>query len=254
MGCQLCVMEPPSEGSQSPSARSSNRSPTSRSPASIPPQCRSRSRYHRSAPQPTAVSTGRHHGPKINNTSDLLKVSLGALGVVYGDIGTSPLYALKECLTGPHGAQCNGGKCSASSLLVFWSLTLVVVFKYITFITRADNQGEGGILALLAILAPRGATTKNHAARGLGAAHGAVRRRAALWRRMTLRPPYRSGALEGLEVVTTAFKPLVVPLTIGILVGLFCAAAWNGEGGGAVWPGDDGVVCLHLAHRSALGR
>ncbi|HNN91942.1 MAG TPA: potassium transporter Kup [Pseudomonadota bacterium] len=213
-------MEPPSS-SQSPSARSSNRSPTSRSPASIPP-----SAGHSQQVPPVSAAAhggqhGPHHGPKINNTSDLLKVSLGALGVVYGDIGTSPLYALKECLTGPHGAQPTAENVLGILSLVFWSLTLVVVFKYITFITRADNQGEGGILALLAILAPRGATTKKltpRVALVLLGLFGA----ALLYGDGVITPAVSVlGALEGLEVVTTAFKPLVVPLTIGILVGLF---------------------------------
>jgi KUP system potassium uptake protein len=210
------VMEPPSS-SQSPSARASSRSPTGRSPASTPPSAG----HSQQVPAISAAGHGAHHGPKINSTQDLLKVSLGALGVVYGDIGTSPLYALKECLTGPHGAQPTPENVLGILSLVFWSLTLVVVFKYITFITRADNQGEGGILALLAILAPRGATTKKltpRVALVLLGLFGA----ALLYGDGVITPAVSVlGALEGLEVVTTAFKPLVVPLTIGILVGLF---------------------------------
>ncbi|HNO70067.1 MAG TPA: KUP/HAK/KT family potassium transporter, partial [Pseudomonadota bacterium] len=89
-----------------------------------------------------------------------MKVSLAALGVVYGDIGTSPLYAFKECFTGEHGVPVDPANVFGILSLIFWSLTLVVVFKYMTFIMRADNHGEGGILSLLAVLAPRGNVDK----------------------------------------------------------------------------------------------
>src|SRR5258708_4036903 len=87
---------------------------------------------------------------------DHLKLALGALGVVYGDIGTSPLYALKECFA-KHAGEQHALDIAVNQLnvmgilsLFFWSLTLVIVAKYLTFIMRADNEGEGGILALLA--------------------------------------------------------------------------------------------------------
>ena len=80
-----------------------------------------------------------------------------ALGVVYGDIGTSPLYALKECFSGPHGVPPTPDNVLGILSLVFWSLNFVVSFKYITFVMRADNRGEGGILALLALVRPRAA-------------------------------------------------------------------------------------------------
>ncbi len=82
-------------------------------------------------------------------------LSLAALGVVYGDIGTSPLYSMKECFTLPHGVAVSEPNVLGIVSLFFWSLTLVIVVKYMTFVMRADNQGEGGILALLALLKPR---------------------------------------------------------------------------------------------------
>ncbi|MDF3053589.1 MAG: potassium transporter [Geminicoccaceae bacterium] len=77
-------------------------------------------------------------------------LALGALGVVYGDIGTSPLYALKECFIGPHGVPVTKSNVLGVLSLIFWSLNFVVTLKYLTVVMRADNRGEGGILALLA--------------------------------------------------------------------------------------------------------
>src|SRR5690242_6469168 len=85
-------------------------------------------------------------------TRHLTKASIGALGVVYGDIGTSPLYALKQCFNGPFALEPTEPNVLGVVSLVFWALTLVVSVKYLAFVMRADNQGEGGILALLALL------------------------------------------------------------------------------------------------------
>jgi KUP system potassium uptake protein len=82
----------------------------------------------------------------------LLTLSLGALGVVYGDIGTSPLYALKECFNGPHGVFVSPANVLGVLSLVFWALAFVVTFKYLALVMRADNRGEGGILALMALV------------------------------------------------------------------------------------------------------
>src|SRR3954453_6972366 len=77
---------------------------------------------------------------------------LGAIGVVYGDIGTSPLYALQECLSGKHGVAPTAENVLGVVSLILWSITLVVTVKYLMFLMRADNQGEGGIMALLALV------------------------------------------------------------------------------------------------------
>src|SRR5215467_6081572 len=76
---------------------------------------------------------------------DLAKLGLAALGVVYGDIGTSPLYAIKECVTLPHGVAPGPANIFGILSLVFWSITLVVSLKYLLFVMRADNDGEGGV-------------------------------------------------------------------------------------------------------------
>ena len=81
----------------------------------------------------------------------LASLALGALGIVYGDIGTSPLYALKECFRGAHGFPANEQNVLGILSLIVWSLMFVVTFKYLTVVMRADNRGEGGILALLAL-------------------------------------------------------------------------------------------------------
>ena len=83
-----------------------------------------------------------------------LALAIGALGVVYGDIGTSPLYALRECFHGPHAIEVTRGNVFGVLSLVFWSLILIVSIKYLAFILRADNKGEGGILALLTLAFP----------------------------------------------------------------------------------------------------
>ncbi|HET9725484.1 MAG TPA: KUP/HAK/KT family potassium transporter, partial [Gemmatimonadales bacterium] len=85
----------------------------------------------------------------------LVGLCLTALGVVYGDIGTSPLYALKECFAGHHSIPPTRENVIGVMSLVFWSLNFVVSFKYVTFVLQADNRGEGGILALLALVRPR---------------------------------------------------------------------------------------------------
>ncbi len=96
--------------------------------------------------------------------SNLAFLALAALGVVYGDIGTSPLYALKECFNPVHGLTPTRENVLGVMSLVFWAMNFVVSFKYITFVLRADNRGEGGILALLALVRPHGtASTRRRA-------------------------------------------------------------------------------------------
>lgn len=131
--------------------------PSGQSPStSTAPSGRSLGNSPSSPGSPSGPGHSPAHGPKIENTSDLVKVALAALGVVYGDIGTSPLYAFKECFSGEHQVPITEANVLGILSLIFWSLLLVVVFKYMTFIMRADNHGEGGILSLLAVLAPRG--------------------------------------------------------------------------------------------------
>src|SRR5688572_23872566 len=98
------------------------------------------------------VAAPQGHVPDGDQLSSLRKhpalaMSLGALGIVYGDIGTSPLYAIKECFHGAHAVPVTHANVLGVLSLVFWSLTMVVSIKYVAFILRADNKGEGGIFA-----------------------------------------------------------------------------------------------------------
>lgn len=149
----------------------------------------------------------------------LFILSLAALGVVYGDIGTSPLYALRECFHGPHAVQPTAANVLGVLSLIFWSLIIVISIKYLVFVLRADNQGEGGILSLAALatpIKPSGRTEKIFliAVGTFGAA--------LLYGDGIITPAISVlGAMEGLSVATPALTPYVVPFTIGILVGLF---------------------------------
>jgi len=163
-------------------------------------------------------SPAQEHSPA---PSSWLLLTLGALGVVYGDIGTSPLYALRTCFS-PHGgvAPTHDNVLGLLSL-IFWSLILIVSIKYIAFVMRADNRGEGGILALLALAFPERDQVSPTKAMWLLIAAG-VFGAALLYGDGLITPAITVlGAVEGLEVVTPLFKPYVVPLTILVLVVLF---------------------------------
>ncbi|MFZ2447234.1 MAG: KUP/HAK/KT family potassium transporter [Syntrophobacteraceae bacterium] len=148
-----------------------------------------------------------------------LGLALGALGVVYGDIGTSPLYAVKECFHGAHAIEASPANVMGVLSLVVWSLTIVVSIKYITFIMRADNRGEGGIFALLALVpGADGLSDKMRGFMVLAALAGA----ALLYGDGFITPSISVlSAIEGLEVATDAAQHLIVPLTCGVLLVLF---------------------------------
>jgi KUP system potassium uptake protein len=160
----------------------------------------------------SSVAPTGHHAP-------LGKLALLATGVVFGDIGTSPLYAIKECVDPNHGVAATEANVFGILSLVVWSLTMVVTVKYLTFIMRADNRGEGGILALLALVPSR---TPSGSAR-IGLIAGLVIFGAALLYGDGVITPAISvlSAVEGLGVATTRLTPLILPLTVAILVGLF---------------------------------
>ena len=161
---------------------------------------------------PAAVSVSSHALP--------LAATLGALGVVYGDIGTSPLYALKEAAK----AAAHGGPLTSEAILgvvslILWALILIISLKYALLILRADNRGEGGIVALLALLHARNAQPGTWRAQllivGLVGA-------ALLYGDGAITPAISVlSAIEGLKVDAPSLAPVVVPLTIVILVGLF---------------------------------
>jgi KUP system potassium uptake protein len=145
-------------------------------------------------------------------------LSLGALGVVYGDIGTSPLYALKECFTGAHSVPPTPENVLGVLSLVFWAMTFVVSFKYLGYVMRADNRGEGGILALLALVGQREPSQGARRMLILAGLFGA----ALLYGDGIITPAISVlGAVEGVSVATPAFKQFIVPVSLIIIVLLF---------------------------------
>src|ERR1700688_4298034 len=157
----------------------------------------------------------------------LAGLCLSALGIVYGDIGTSPLYAMHECFHASHGVPVTRENILGVLSLIFWALVIIVTLKYHVYILRADNRGEGGILALMALVRARIAGRRQAALfvglRLFGAA--------LLYGDGAITPAISVlSAVEGLGVATKVFDPFVVPLTIAILVGLFLVQR-RGTGG-----------------------
>jgi KUP system potassium uptake protein len=145
-------------------------------------------------------------------------LALGALGIVYGDIGTSPLYSLKECFWGPQGFPVNEPNVLGILSLILWSLNFVVTFKYLTVVMRADNRGEGGILALMALARPSGSRSGRGRPLVMAGLFGA----ALLYGDGIITPAISVlGAVEGLSIATPALEHLVVPIAFLIILGLF---------------------------------
>ena len=143
-------------------------------------------------------------------------LTLTAVGVVYGDIGTSPLYAMRECFHGPHAVAPTHENVLGVLSLIVYALLLVVSVKYIAVVMRADNQGEGGILALTALVPPHGSETRRMLI--LLGIFGA----ALLYGDGMITPAITVlGAIEGLNVATPLFQPYVVPLAVIILIAVF---------------------------------
>ena len=162
-----------------------------------------------------------HETSTAPEKSRLLPLALAALGVVYGDIGTSPLYAIRECFFGEHGVEPNRGNVLGVLSIIFWTLIVVVTLKYHVYVIRADNRGEGGILALMALVRSkvRGWSRRWLVAVGLFGA-------ALLYADGVLTPAISVlGAVEGISVVQPTFGRLVVPMSIAILIGLFLLPA-----------------------------
>jgi len=157
--------------------------------------------------------------PQPPSRQSTATLSLLALGVVYGDIGTSPLYAVKETFNPEHGIPLNAANVMGGVSTIFWILMIVVSLKYVTLVLRADNRGEGGIMALLAMATA--AIKKHREWTGALLVLGVFG--AALFYGDAVLTPAISvlSAIEGLEVGTTAFKPYIVPLATAILIGLF---------------------------------
>ena len=187
------------------------------------------------------------HSNSGSSGSRLAVLIVGAIGVVYGDIGTSPLYTMREAF-GLGGLPLGEATVLGVLSLVFWALLVVVTIKYVAVIMRADNQGQGGVLALATL-----------ALRGLRA--GGRRQQLAIVLAMVgaalfygdgIITPAISvlSAVEGLQVATPAFEPYVVPLAIAILVGLFLVQR-RGTGGVGKLFGP--MMCIWFATLGLLG-
>ncbi len=158
------------------------------------------------------MRNAEHHG----GTAAL---TLGALGVVYGDIGTSPLYTVKEIFGPATGIPLDAPHLIGAVSVVFWGLMLVVTLKYVLLILRADNNGEGGIMALTALAAKAAGTTQG---RRVTLLLIGVMGAALFYGDSVLTPAVSVlSAVEGLEVITPAFKPYVLPICTGVLIALF---------------------------------
>jgi KUP system potassium uptake protein len=165
-----------------------------------------------------SVSGGAGH-PPVPSGKRLALLCLAALGIVYGDIGTSPLYAMRACFQGEHGVPVTPENVLGVVSLIFWTLVTVVALKYHIYVLRFDNRGEGGILALMGLVRLRG-RRRSRASRILVAL--GVFGAALLYGDGIITPAISVlSAVEGLAVATSVFDPFVIPLTILILVGLF---------------------------------
>ncbi len=169
----------------------------------------------------TTISLPGHPAgnPGTPAPSSTATLALLALGVVYGDIGTSPLYAVKETFNPAHGIPLGPESILGGLSCIFWALVIVVSLKYVTLVLRADNRGEGGIMALLALaLAAVDERPRLSAVLLVVGVFGA----SLFYGDAVLTPAISVlSAVEGLEVGTDAFKPYVVPISTGVLVGLF---------------------------------
>ncbi len=164
--------------------------------------------------RPVAVT-----GPGQHSQASTAALVLAAVGIVFGDIGTSPLYALKECFSAEHGIPFSPAAVLGILSMIFWALLLVVTFKYVVFVLRADNNGEGGVLSLMA-LALRSARSERRrytVLLMLGALGACM-----LLGESVITPAISVlSAVEGLEVISPDLKRFVIPITLVILVALF---------------------------------
>jgi len=212
---------PTGEGKAGASAPTASETPAASTPAPAPP----------AAPSLHAETSHGHHSTAL--------LALGAVGVVYGDIGTSPLYALRECFHMLHTGEVSHENAVLQVFgvvsLVTWALVIVVIGKYLTIALRADNQGEGGILALLALLTANitGRSPGSPGSPGSGTELKSAGRRTAvivlaliagslLFADGLITPAISVlGALEGIEVAAPAFGNFIIPMTVAILAGIF---------------------------------
>jgi KUP system potassium uptake protein len=202
---------------------------------------------HQSGRQPVASpapSSPSAHSPKRDSLPVLM---LGAIGVVYGDIGTSPLYALKESFVGPHPLTVDRLHVFGVLSLIFWSLMLIVTLKYVIVAMRADNRGEGGSFALLALISRHvegRALTASLVILGVLAA--------SLFYGDAMLTPAMSvlSAVEGLTIVNPALEALVLPIAVVILIALFLIQSRGTAKVGALF---GPIVLVYFATLATLG-
>ncbi len=195
----------------------------------------------------TAASPHEAHDFSGHKKASIYTLCIGAIGVVFGDIGTSPLYAFRETFAGHHPLTLDQLHVYGVISLMFWSMMLVVTFKYVTVIMRADNKGEGGSLALLALINSQTSTRKWSA----GIIMLGVFATSLFYGDSMITPAVSVlGAVEGIGVYAPAFQALVVPLAIFILVFLFFIQA-QGTSRVAMFFGP--IMLLYFATISVLG-
>jgi KUP system potassium uptake protein len=170
-------------------------------------------------PQPTPEERGDHHAPQ----GSLAKLAVGAIGIVYGDIGTSPIYAFRETFAGRLTFAPDPLHIHGVLSLIFWSMILVVTLKYVAIITRADNKGEGGSLALLALINRKVGTSRRWSG---GIVLLGVFATALFYGDSMITPAISVlSAVEGLTTVRAELSPLVIPIAVGLLVFIFTIQA-----------------------------
>lgn len=192
------------------------------------------------APQDTAH--GHAHG------GSLTKLAVGAIGIVFGDIGTSPIYAFRETFAGHHTLVVDQLHVHGVLSLIFWSMLIIVTLKYVTIIMRADNKGEGGSLALLALINRQLGTTKKWTA---GIVLLGVFATALFYGDSMITPAISVlSAVEGLTTVNPALEAFVIPIAVGILVGLFAIQSHGTARVGALF---GPIMLFYFATIAVLG-
>lgn len=187
----------------------------------------------RSEPQPLSPVAPRE---EARERGGLAALSIAALGVVYGDIGTSPLYAMRECFHGPHAVAVNPANVLGVLSLIVWSLVLVVSVKYFAYVLRAHHNGEGGILALTALAVPERAKEPGSARARRAFVLLGLFGAALLYGDGVITPAISVlSAAEGLKAVAPSLERFVLPITVVILVALFWFQHRGTRGLGAVF-------------------
>ncbi len=193
------------------------------------------------AEAPQDISQGHAHG-------SLAKLAVGAVGIVFGDIGTSPIYAFRETFAGHHTLRVDQMHVYGVLSLIFWSMMIIVTLKYVTIIMRADNKGEGGSLALLALINRQLGGKKRWTA---GIVLLGVFATALFYGDSMITPAISVlSAVEGLTTVSPDLQPWVIPIAVGILVGLFAIQSHGTARVGALF---GPVMLFYFATIAVLG-